>query len=144
MKKFRISLIWKIWVIITIVILKKNVLLSADVFEKFIATWLKFYGLDPCDYFSSPGCSWDATWTSTYILKRGLREGISYTAKRYAKANNKYMNDYDPDKPSTFISYLEMNNLYGWAMVSIFLMRGLSGSKMLVGLIWCQLMKKVQ
>ena len=40
--------------------LKKDVLLSADVFEKFIATCLKFYGLDPCHYFSSPGLSWDA------------------------------------------------------------------------------------
>ena len=36
--------------------------------------------------------------------------------KKYAKANNKYLNDYDPKKPSTFISYLDMNNLYGWAM----------------------------
>ena len=32
------------------------------------------------------------------------------------KANNKYINDYDPKTPSTFISYLDMNNLYGWAM----------------------------
>ena len=45
-----------------------------------------------------------------------MRGGISYIAKRYAKANNKYMNGYDPKKPSTFISYLDMNNLYGWAM----------------------------
>ena len=36
---------------------KKDVLLSAVVFEKFIATCLKFYGLDPCDYFSPPGLS---------------------------------------------------------------------------------------
>ena len=40
--------------------LKKDVLLSADVFEKFISMCLKFYGLDPCYYFSSPGLSWDA------------------------------------------------------------------------------------
>ena len=40
--------------------LKKDVLLLADVFEKFIDTCLKFYGLDPCHYFSSPGLSWDA------------------------------------------------------------------------------------
>ena len=40
--------------------LKKDVLLLADVLEKFIDTYLKFYGLDPCHYFSSPGLSWDA------------------------------------------------------------------------------------
>ena len=40
--------------------LKKGILLLADVFEKFIDTSLKFYGLDPCHYFSSPGLSWDA------------------------------------------------------------------------------------
>ena len=51
------------------------------------------------------------------FIEKGLREGISYIAKRYAKANNKYMNDYDPKTPSTFISYLDMNNLYGWAMI---------------------------
>ena len=49
-------------------------------------------------------------------MEKGLRGGISYIAKRYAKANNKYMNDYDPKKLSTFISYLDMNNLYGSAM----------------------------
>ena len=40
--------------------LKKDVLLLADVFEKFIFTCLKFYELDPCHYFSAPGLSWDA------------------------------------------------------------------------------------
>ena len=40
--------------------LKKGVLLLADVFEKFIDTCLKYYGLDPCHYFSAPGLSWDA------------------------------------------------------------------------------------
>ena len=50
------------------------------------------------------------------FIKKGLRGGISYIAKRYVKANNKYMNDYDPKKPSAFISYLDMNNLYVWAI----------------------------
>ena len=50
------------------------------------------------------------------FIEKGLKGEISYIAKRYAKANNKYMNDYDPKKQSTFISYLDMNNLYGWAM----------------------------
>ena len=102
--------------------LKKDVLLSVDVFEKFIATCLKFYGLDPCHYFSSPGLSWDAMLKMTGVklekipdidkylfIEKGLRRRISYITKRYAKANNKYMNDYDPEKQSTFILYVDMN-----------------------------------
>ena len=50
------------------------------------------------------------------LIEKGLRGGISYIAKRHAKANNKYTENYDPKKPSTFITYLDMNNLYGWAM----------------------------
>ena len=105
--------------------LKKDVLLLADVFEKFIGTCLKYYGLDPCHYFSSPGLSWDAMLKMTGVkgdidkhlfIEKGLRGWISYIAKRYAKTNNKYMNDYDPKNLSTFKSHLDMNNLYGWAM----------------------------
>ena len=108
---------------------KKDVLLLADVFEKFIDTCLKYYGLDPCHYFSSPVLSWDAMLKMTGIelekisninkylfIEKGLRGGISYIAERYSKANNEYCPDYDPKKPSTFISYLDMNNLYVWAM----------------------------
>ena len=50
------------------------------------------------------------------FIEKGFRGGISYTAKKYAKANNEYMNDYDPKNLSTFISYLDMNNLYDWVM----------------------------
>ena len=103
--------------------------MSADVFEKFIVTCLKYYELDPCHYFSAPGLSWDAMLKMTVVklekisdvdqylfIEKGLRGGISYIGKRYAKASNKYMKDYDPKKPSTFISYLDMNNLYDWSM----------------------------
>ena len=82
--------------------LKKDVLLLVDVFEKFIATCLKYYGLNPCHYFSSPGLSWDAMLKNTGVklekisdidnylfIEKGLWGGISYIAKRYAKANNK-------------------------------------------------------
>ena len=47
--------------------LEKDVLLIADAFEKFIATYSKYYGLDPCHYFSSPGLSWDAMLKMTGI-----------------------------------------------------------------------------
>ena len=55
------------WVIIMILIRKKNVLLLADVFEKFIDTCLKFYKLDPCHYYSSPGLGWDAMLKMTGV-----------------------------------------------------------------------------
>ena len=47
--------------------LKKDILLLADVFEKFISTCLKFYELDPCHYFSAPGLSWNAMLKMTKI-----------------------------------------------------------------------------
>ena len=49
-----------------------------------------------------------------------------FIEKGYAKANNEYLNDYDPKKESTFITYLDMNNSYGWARVNIFLMKDLN------------------
>ena len=48
------------------------------------------------------------------FIEKGLRGGVSYIAKRYARANNKYTENYDPKKSSTFITYLDINNLYGW------------------------------
>ena len=109
--------------------LKKDILLLADVFEKFIDTCMKFYGINPCYYFSSPGLSWDTMLKITGIelgkisdidkylfIENELRGGISYIAKIYAKANNKYVKVYDSKEPSKFITYLDMNNLYGWGM----------------------------
>ena len=76
--------------------LKKDVLFLADVFEKYIATCLKFYELDPCHYFSSPGLSWDAmlkmngvklektSGIDKYLfIETGLKAGDPYIAKRY-------------------------------------------------------------
>ena len=50
------------------------------------------------------------------FIEKGLRGGIFYISKRYTKANNKYMNDDDSKNPSKFITYLDMNNLYGWGL----------------------------
>ena len=50
------------------------------------------------------------------MFERGIRGGMTHISKRYSEANNKYMKDYNPDKSSKFIQYLDANNLYGWAM----------------------------
>ena len=50
------------------------------------------------------------------MFERGIRGGITHISKRYAEANKKYMDNYDPSKPTTYIQYLDANNLYGWAM----------------------------
>ena len=53
---------------------KKDVLQLADVCEKFIGTCLKYYGLDPCHYFSSPGLSWDVMLKMTGVkLEKNIR-----------------------------------------------------------------------
>ena len=80
-----------------------------------IDTCLKYYELDPYHYFSGPGLSWDDIDQYLFIEK-GARGGISYIVKRYAKANNKYISDYDSNKQSTFMTYLDKNNLHGWAV----------------------------
>ena len=109
--------------------MKTDVLLLADVFETFRDVCLKNYSLDPCWYYTAPGLSWDAMLKKTKIklellhdsnmllmIEQGIRGGISIISKRYAKANNKYLNNYNPNEESTFIKYLDANNLYGWAM----------------------------
>ena len=54
--------------------LKKDVLLLGNVFEKFIDTCFKYYGLDPCHYFSAPGLSWNAMLKMTGIeLEKNIR-----------------------------------------------------------------------
>ena len=50
------------------------------------------------------------------IVEKEIRGGICHTIHRYAKANNKYMKNYDIIKESSYIHYLDANNLYRWAM----------------------------
>ena len=50
------------------------------------------------------------------FVEKGLRGGISYIAKKHSKANNEYMKNYDPTKPSIDMPYLDMNNFYGCGM----------------------------
>ena len=50
------------------------------------------------------------------FIEKGLCGGISYIANRHGEANNEYMSGYDSSKPTKYIMYLDVNNLYGWTM----------------------------
>ena len=92
-------------------------------------TCLKYYKLDPCHYYTAPGLAWDACLNLTkqelqllkdydmlMMFEKGIRGEISHISKRCAEANNKYMKNCNKEKPSTYIQYLDANNLYDWAM----------------------------
>ena len=103
--------------------------LLADVFENFRKVCQEQYRLDPVHYYSAPCLSWDALLKKTEVelellkdmdmhlmIERGMRGGISMVSKRYAKANNPRVEGYDPIQLTNYITYLDANNLYGWAM----------------------------
>ena len=50
------------------------------------------------------------------MAEKGIKGRIRHYIYRYAKANNKYMKDYDKNKELTYLQYWDVNNLYGWAM----------------------------
>ena len=110
--------------------LKSDVLLLADVFETFRDLCMLNYKLDPSHYYTAPGLAWEAALFKTGVkldlltdpdmylmVERGIRGGISMISHRHSTANNKYMKNYNFNKESKYITYLDANNLYGHAMV---------------------------
>ena len=109
---------------------QSDTLLLADVFENFRKACIKTYELDPSYFISLPGLAWQAClkkktgvelelltdYDMLLMIEEGIRGGICYVVQRYAKANNKYMKNYDKSKESVYIQYLDANNLYGAAM----------------------------
>ena len=108
---------------------RSDTLLLADVFENFRNACMKNYELDPAHFVSLPGLAWQACLKKANIelelitdydmllmIEDGIRGGICHAIQRYAKANNKYMNDYNKNNKSSYIQYLDANILYGMAM----------------------------
>ena len=90
---------------------------------------LKIYELDPVYFVSAPGLAWQACLKMTIVklelltdydmilmTENSIKGGICQATYRYAKANDKYMKNYDKNIESSFIEYLDANNLYRWAM----------------------------
>ena len=108
---------------------QSDTLQLADVFENFRKACIKTYELDPAHFISLPGLAWQACLKKTGVelelltdydmllmIEESIRSGICHAVHPYAKANNKYMKNYDKSKESSYIQYLDANNLYGTAM----------------------------
>ena len=108
---------------------QSDTLLLADVFENFGNKCLEVYELDPAHFLSLPGLAWQACLKKTNIelelltdcdmllmVEEGIRGGICHSIHRYSKADNKYMENCNKNKESSYIQYLDANNLYGWVM----------------------------
>ena len=109
---------------------QSDTLLLANIFENFRNMSLKIYELDPAYFVSLPGFAWHACLKITGVnlelmtdiimllmIKRGMHGGICHIIHSYVEVNNKYMNNYDENKESSFLSYLDGNNLYGCSMI---------------------------
>ena len=103
--------------------------LLADVFENFRDKCIEKDEIDPAHFLSAPGLTWKACLKKTNVkldlltdndmllmFEKGIRGGMCHATYRYAKANSKYMNNYDENKESSYLEYGDANNLYGWAM----------------------------
>ena len=98
--------------------MQSDTLLLADISENFRNKFIEKYELDPSYFLSAPGLELELLTDPNMLLmfEEGIRGGICHAVHRYAKANNEYMKNYDKNKESSFIVYLDANNLYGWAM----------------------------
>ena len=114
-----------------------DTLLLAEIYEQFRDLCLKDYKLDPTHMVSLPALTWNAALKMTGVelehirdpnihlfIEAGIRGGVIMISKRYARANNKYLKDYDPQQASNYIMYLDCNSLYSTAMCEPLPVRG--------------------
>jgi len=108
--------------------LTSDVLLLSDVFKHFRRDVLQKHGLDCLYYPTLPSLAWSMALKHTQVeldlisdpemylmIENSVRGGISTISNRYSKANNPLLEDFDCSKPTTYITYLDANNLYGSA-----------------------------
>ena len=108
---------------------QSDTLLLADIFENFRETCQRIYKLDPTHFLLAPGLAWQACLKMTKVklelltdenmllmVEEGIRGGICQAIHHYESANNKYMKNYNKNVISSYLQYLDANNLYGWAM----------------------------
>ena len=101
----------------------------SDLFENFRNKCIEIYELDPAHFLSASGLAWQACLRKTKVelelstdidmllmVEKGTRGEICQAIHRHAKANNKYMKNYNKDVISSYLMYLDANNLHGWAM----------------------------
>ena len=109
---------------------QSDTLLLTDVFENFGNMCIKVYELDLAHCLSVPGLARQECLKKTGVglelltdlnmlmmIEKGVRGGIYHAILRYAKANNKYMKDYNKDEEESSLQYNDVNNLYGFAMI---------------------------
>ena len=109
--------------------IQNNTLLLADVFQTFEICVLKYMNLTLLVFLLQQELAWQAALKKTkvnlYLLtdidmslmvEKGIREGICHAIYRYAKANNKYMKDYDKNRELSYLRFCDVYNLYGWVM----------------------------
>ena len=99
--------------------------LLADVLENFRDKCIEIYRLDPAYFLTAPGLAWQACLKKTEVelelltdndmlmlFEKGIRGGMCQASYRYANANNKYMKNYDKNKESSFLMYVDANNVW--------------------------------
>ena len=104
---------------------QSDTLLLADIFESFRNMCLKEYELDPAHFLTAAGSAWNAYLKKTKVelelltgnnmllmVENGIRGGICQATHKYAKANNKHMKNYDKNIESSYLEFLDANNLY--------------------------------
>ena len=101
--------------------------MPADVFENFRNKCIETYELDPfsiCTWISMEACLKKpdiklellADNNMLMMVEKRIKGGVVQAIQKYAKANNKYMKNYDKNTESPYLMYSDGNNFYGRAM----------------------------